>query len=350
MRARNIVVYRTAVIILAATVAALVHAPDALAGRPAETAVTGRVVNGTAGAAVPDHFQVVLLTVDDDSGQIIETNATHADRDGSFTFENVLRSPGVSYRVVADYHDVAHVTYLDQESKLSGVEAKIYEVTDSAGDVVVASYALYVPTIDPQTRTAGVLGEVTFHNRGDRVFLGAGGEEPAAAGGPLWFSAPEGYADLSVQTDLPHGSLVRAADGWRMTHPVPPGTRSVMFTYTIGYEGDALEFALRLPAGAESLRVFLAEGLGNARLDGRTADNLVQAGDRMYVMAEGAGYEPGSQVAVRYEGLPVPSFLRRVSEALGGRAYVLVIAWLAAAGTLAMLGYVFVVQRRKERR
>jgi len=341
---------RVAAIAVAAVLVTLLQTAPALAQEPPGNAISGRVVNGTEGGTVPDNFQVILLTVDEELGEVTETNSTHVDRDGSFIFEDVLRSPGITYRVVADYHDVAHATYLDGESELAGVEATIYELTTSPDDLALESYALYVPEIDGQTRTMGMLGVAAVRNKGDRVFVSDAGDAAGAVTGTLWLPAPEGYEDLSVETDLPQGSIIGSAHGWMMTHPVPPGTRGVVFTYTVAYEGDELEFALNLPWGADSLRLFLAEGLGNVRMDGVSADNLVTAGDTTYVMAEGAGYERGSEITVRYERLPTPSFLQSLSSVFSGRIYLVVIIWLAAAGILAMLAYVFFVQRRKQQR
>ena len=341
---------RVAVLAAAVALTAYLQPAPAIAQAPPDTTITGRVVNGTTGATVPDNFQVILLTVDEEQGQITETNSTHVDRDGSFIFENVLRSPGISYRVVADYQDVTLVTYLDQESELTGIEAKIYEPTTSPDDLVLESYALYVPTIDPQTRTMGMLGTASLRNNGDRVFVSGTADDPEAGAGPLWFSAPEGYEDLTVETDLPQGSIAGRADGWMMTHPVPPGTGKLVFTYTVGYEGDAFEFGLRLPYAAESLRLFLADGLGSVRLDGAPADDITVVGDTTYVMAERTGYEHGSVAGAAYEGLPTPSLLQSISGALGGRTYLVVVIWLAAAGIVAMLTYVYIVQRRKQQR
>ena len=344
MRLKIVPTPQVAALAGAVVLAALLHISPVLAEEPPDTAITGRVVNGTEGAVVPDGFQVILLTVEEESGQVLETNSTHVDRDGSFMFEDVLRSPGISYRVVADYHDVSHETYLDQESDLTGVEAPIYELTTSPEDLVLESYALYVPTVDGQIRMIGMLGQVAILNKGDRVFVA----DEEAGVGSLWFSAPEGYELLTLRTDLPQGSIVDRPDGWVITHPVPPGAHGLEFMYTAEYEGDELDVSLSLPYGAESLRVFLAEGLGNVRLDGAAADSVVDAGGTTYVMAEGTGYERGSVVSVRYEGLATPSFLQSLSNVFSGRTYLVVIIWLAAAGMLAMLAYVFFVQRRKQ--
>lgn len=341
---------RVAVLAVAVALPAYLQPAAALAQTPPDTTITGRVVNGTKGATVPDSFQIIILTVDEEQGQITETSSTHVDRDGSFIFENVLRSPGISYRVIADYRDVTLVTYLDQESKFTGVDVKIYEPTTSPDGLVLESYALYVPTIDGQTRTMGMLGTASLRNNGDRVFVSGTADDPEAAASPLWFPAPEGYEDLIVETDLPQGSIAGRIDGWTMTHPVPPGTGKLVFTYTVGYEGDAFEFGLDLPYGADSLRLFLADGLGSVRLDGAPADNLTVVGDTTYVMAEATGYKPGSVAGAVYEGLPTPSLLQSISGALDGRTYLVVIIWLAAAGMIAMLTYVFIVQRRKQQR
>ena len=341
---------RVAVLAVAVALPAYLQPAPVFAQAPPDTTIAGSVVNGTKGATVPDNFQVILLTVDEEQGQVTETNSTHVDRDGSFVFEDVLRSPGISYRVVADYRDVTLVTYLDQESEFTGVDVKIYEPTTSPGDLVMESYALYVPTIDPQTRTMGMLGTASLRNNGDRVFVPGTSDGPEAGAGPLWFPAPEGYKDLTVETDLPQGSIVGRIDGWMMTHPVPPGTGKLVFTYTVGYEGDAFEFGLRLPYAAESLRLFLADGLGSIRLDGAPADDITIVGDTTYVMAERTGYEPGSVATAVYEGLPTPSLLQSISNALGGRTYLVVIIWLAAAGMIAMLTYVYIAQRRKKQR
>ena len=57
---------RAAALAAAVIVAAvLLQAGHAHAQTPSGTTISGRVVNGTEGASVPDNFQVILLTVDD---------------------------------------------------------------------------------------------------------------------------------------------------------------------------------------------------------------------------------------------------------------------------------------------
>lgn len=319
------------------------------AQEPQGTTISGKVVNGTEGGSVPDNFQVILLTADEESGQVIETASTRVDRDGSFIFENVLRSPGISYRIVADYHDVAHVGYIGQESELTGVELAIYELTPSPGDLILESYDLYVPVIEPQSRTMGFLGSVAIRNDGDRVYM-PDPTAPSADGNILLqFSAPEGFADLSVKTSLPQGTIVTTDKGWASTNPVPPGTHLLQFTYTAEYEGNNLEFDLNLPYGLESLRVFLLDESGNVLLDGAATDDLAVMGDSTYVTIERTGYEPGESAHVLFDNLPAPSLIQSISNALSGKTYITVIVWLAAAGIGVMLVYVFFVQRRKNR-
>jgi len=337
---------RVAAAAAAAVVLLLLLARVASAAEP-ENTISGRVVNGTEGGTVPDDFQVILLTVDEESGTVLETTTTRVDRDGSFIFEDVLLSPGTTYRVVTDHLAVTGVTFLEQGSDFTDIEAPIYDATDSSDDVVVASYSLYVPTIDPGTRTMGVLGVAMVVNDTDRVFIPNVEEPSAASAGLLRFSTPEGSTALSIETSLPQGNVVAAADGWAMTHPVPPDMHQIVFQYTVEYEGDELEFPMSLPFGAGPLRVHLAEGLGNVRVGGAAADNMVALGDGDYVMAEAPGLERDSEVTVSFEGLPTPSLMQNLSNTFSGRTYLVVIIWLGAAGIIAMLGYVFFIQRRR---
>ena len=118
-------------------------------------------------------------------------------------------------------------------------------------------------------------------------------------------------------------------------------------TYVVGYSGDSLAFPLRLPYGADQVRVILPEGtgtvsgLGFGPSEGAIIDNTA------YSIVDGEGYARDSQLDVTFNSLPTPSLVESIQSFFDGRGYIVVIAWVAGAAMLGLLVYAFFFARQR---
>ena len=336
-----------ALMVVAAALAASGATASAQSGAPTE--ISGRVVNGTPGSEVPPGLQVVLLTVDEAAGTIIDRKQMPAGANGEFRFTNLLSGPGLTYRVVADNGDhTPSVDLTPGESAFTGVEVTIYDSTTSFDDIRISSFAMLVPSIDGAGRIMGVMAVANIVNAGDRVWI-PDLDNPALTGLDLFrFNLPEGFTDLSVESDLPTGNILQIGTGFAMTNPIPPGDYNLLMSYIIEYDGDSLEFPLRLPYGADQVRIMLPEGAGTVRGQGFGPSDGVIIDETAYSMVQGSDYARDSELNVRITGLPSPTTVQSLTNFFRGKSYIVAIIWVAAAALLGMLFYAFIFSRQRQ--
>jgi hypothetical protein len=317
----------------------------------AQPGVAGRVVQGTAGARLPENLQIVLLTIDSAAGQIVERATADTDAEGRFTFGSTLAGPGVNLRLLANTGDGLYSQELDLSTVAdrSNVELKIWETTTALDNISVTSYVMLAPTIDERTRLMGVLTVADIQNSGDKVWR----IDPATPGltglDLVRFNLPEGYRDLSVESDLPAGNTLEIGTGFAITNPIPPGPYNILMSYVVPYSGDSLDFELKLPFGAGLVRVMLPETRGKVTGDGFGPSDSVVLNDTVYQALEGRDYARGASVKMTFAGLPQPSLTGKVVDFFEGRLYVLVVIWVAAAVMIGLLAYAFIASKRRAR-
>ena len=338
-----------AVVAIAAMVASSFFATQSTAsaqGFPTE--ISGRVVQGTAGAEVPAGLEVVLLVVDEQQQTIVGNDSTLIGTNGVFSFTDFLSGPGLTYRVAVDAGDYTpSVDLRPGESSFENVEVPIYEETQSFDDIRVSTYQLLVPSIDRSERRMGVLGVISIINSGDRVWV-PDLENPNLTGLDLLrFNLPEGFSELSVESTLPPGNILDISTGFALTNPVPPGEHDILMTFIVGYEGDQLNFPLRLAYGADQVRLMLPEGEGAITGLGLSDPEGAIIESTAYSVVVGEGYGRDSQLDVVFGSLPTPSLLERTQNFFDGRGYILVIIWVAAAVMIGILVYAFFFARHR---
>ena len=337
--------------VAAACVVALLFTVRHARAQGVQPAVAGRVVQGTAGTRLPESLQIVLLTIDSAGGQIVERATADMDIEGRFTFGGRLAGPGVSHRLLANTGDGLYSQELDlaNVADRSNVELKVWETTTALDSISVTSYVMLAPTIDDRTRLMGVLAVADIQNSGDKVWL----IDPARPGitglDLVRFNLPEGYRDLSVESDLPEGNTLEIGTGFAITNPIPPGSYNILMSYVVPYTGDSLDFELKLPFGAGLVRVMLPENRGKLAGAGFGPSDSVVLNDTVYQALEGRGYARGATVNIRFAGLPQPSLTGKLMDFFEGRLYVLVVIWVAAAVMIGLLAYAFIASRRRAR-
>ncbi len=328
--------------LLAAIAASLLPARDYANAQIPTADISGRVVNGTAGASPPEGMEVALLTLDESAGQIVARETTTTGPGGRFSFSGVARDPRLAWRVIAIDGEFTPSVDLDADSDWAEVEVVTYERTKSLDDISVTSYSLLIPSIDARARAMGVLGAIGLRNDGDTVWI-PDLSDPALTGLQLVrFSLPRGYTGLSVESDLPAGNVMEIGTGFALSTPVPPGEFNILMTFTLNYEGDGFDFPLNLPFGGDNVRLMLPDGQGAIAGDGLGPPTRQVVGERAFTIVTGEGFDRGSRVSVSFSKLPVPSVAESVTDYILQRPYVPVLAWLTGIVLIGLFGYALV--------
>jgi uncharacterized membrane protein len=308
--------------------------------------IVGIVKNGTQGGSLPADLQVLLMSIDLASNQIIEQESTTVDEDGIFRFGGLLSGPGLSYRVVVDTGIYTPSVDMASQENWGNVRLTIYDDTTSLEDITISSYVMMVPTIDARTRQLGVLTVINVDNRGDRVWI-PDLEDPNLTGLDLLrFNLPLGFTDLSVESELPSGSILPIDTGFAMTNPIPPGEAAILISYIISYEDDGFEFGLKMPYGIESVRILLPDGGGAITGNGLGGIESVVVTENVFNSVEGDNYAVDDLLNLVFSDMPQPTPLQSLSEFFQGRTYVIVIIWVVGLALLGILGYALYSSRK----
>ena len=308
--------------------------------------ILGRITNGTEGGVVLENMEVLLMSIDLASNQIIEQESTTVDADGIFSFNNLVSGPGLSYRVVANAGIYTPSVDMAGEDNWSNVRIKIYDTTTSLEDINLDSYVLMVPSIDAKGRQAGILTVINVNNAGDRIWM-PNIDDPNLTGLDLLrFNLPAGFTDLAVESELPPGNILEIDTGFAMTNPIPPGTSAILVSYIIPYEGDGFDFNLKLPYGADQVRMLLPEDAGVIKAAQLGSLESVVVADNVFNSLEGINFVVDDQISVSFTGLPQPTALQSLSDFFEGRTYVIIIIWVVGIALLAILGYALYSSRQ----
>lgn len=308
--------------------------------------VLGKVTNGTAGGELPENLEVILMSIDLENNQIIEQESTIVDEEGIFRFSNLVSGPGLAYRVVVNHGSYTPSVDLSTVENWQNVRMNIYDETTSLDDITISSYVMMIPTIDARSRQVGALAVINVDNRGDQVWI-PDLEDPNLTGLDLLrFNLPEGFTDLAVESELPSGNVLEIDTGFALTNPVPPGEAAILISYILEYDGDSFDFNLKLPYGADEVRMLVPDEGGSISGEGFGTPESVVVAENVFNQYQGDDYGRGAELNAKFSGLPEPTPLQQLSDFFRGRTYVIVIIWIVGVALLAILGYAMFSSRR----
>jgi len=312
--------------------------------------ILGKVTNGTGGGELPADLEVSLMSIDLATDQIIEQESTGVDKDGIFGFSNLISGPNLSYRVVVNHGIYTPFVDMSTVENWQNVRMTIYDETKSLEDITIGSYVMMIPTIDARSRQIGVLTVIYVDNRGDRVWFPDLTDPNLTGLDLLRFNLPEGFTDLAVESQsppgFPTGNILTIDTGFALTNPVPPGEFAVLVRYILEYEGDSFDFNLKLPYGADKVRMLLPENGGSIDAEGFGSPDSVVAADSVFKQYQGADYAAGVELGATFSGLPQPTIFQAISDFFSGRTYVIMIISIVGIAFLAILVYAMYSTRK----
>ena len=220
------------------------------------TEVRGQVVNGTAGAEIPDDLSVLML-ITDIEGNLSGTGQVTPDAEGRFVFEDVQVKDGNIYTISVDHLGVFYGEPLSTDSLSEDLLLTVYETTRDASIIEVERQVMVIATVDKSDQLVSAIEFVRLVNPSDRTLLpDLTNLEQISF---LRFALPPEPAELNVQSDLPGGDIVSMGTGFALTSPVVPGHHSIDFSYVFPFEQENLSYRQSLVQGADIFQVLVPE-------------------------------------------------------------------------------------------
>lgn len=298
--------------------------------------IAGRVLNGTAGGGSVGGLTVTLRHF---SGmQLAEERQAETAADGSFSFEGLPTGPQDAYFVVVRYAGVDYFSPMIQLNAQAQqtVELTVYETTSEANVVRVNSRSLVIAGASPELRIVDVMDIVIVENTSDRTYIGD------RDGVVLRIPLPEGAQEISPQPGFDYGQPRLEGNTLLTTGPVPPGSHTLVLSYTVPYTGTraTLSVGTAMPTG--TLRVLVRQG--TYELDSRSLidTGTVEVSGVTYRVLAVDGPVVGDVHVVQVSRLPRTGLLRDLPL---GASIALVVGVLGLLAAVALT--VLVLRRRR---
>ncbi len=323
--------------------AVLWGSPAPLLGERHGDTISGRVINGTPGAATSPGLEVVLHGFGE--GGEVATAATATDKEGRFQFTGVESNDNATHVVSATYGGVSYTATLDRGGLAAPLELIVYETTSRLDAIEIEADVLLLRDVDRDRRGLLAFEAVSLVNLGVRTFV-PDLDSPGSMNF-LRFSHPEGATDLEVSSDLPGGRIISVGVGFALTAPVSPGPHRVTYSYRLPYGGSQAKFDHSLPMGSKAFRLLVKEGLGEVRVPGNLSVQPSASAESTTYSVWGSGpLSEGTRLLLEIDGLPQPSLLRRMGDSLADGEY-LTIGIPAAVGLVlaGLLLYALILAR-----
>ena len=243
-------------------------------------------------------------------------------QDGYFEFNLENFSSENVYRIVVDIG--YYINFYDvTDDNINDIKIYIYDRTDSLEDIRLNSYVMMIPSIDRNSRQAGVLSMIKINNSGNKVFS-ANFSDPNITGINLFrFNLPDGWSNLSVESELPVGNVIEINTGFAMSNPIPPGEYSILTNYIINYEKNNFHFDLKLPYGGENIQFLLPYEAGKITAENFSDETNITIGEKKYKVISGGNFAKNQIIKINFLDLPEPSLIGNITNFFEGKMYVI---------------------------
>jgi hypothetical protein len=325
-------------------VSVLVSGPGRGQAQSADDVISlqGRVVNGTAGAELPNGLAVLMLVTGTD-GTLSGTGQTSPDPEGRFVFQDVKRVEGGNYTLSVDYDGVFYGTNLTLVGPEQDIILTVFEPTQDASVVSVGRHVMVLAAVDDKDRMVTAFEFAEVANLSDRTLVPDLTNQAQISF--LRFALPPNASDLNVESSLRGGDIIAIPTGIALTAPVPPGDHSVVFSYSFPYEGSGLAYRQSLVQGAEVFQVLVPEGLTSVSVPGLAQIPPVNIQGTSYRAWEGRDFPPGRGLELAFTGLPEPGVWSRFGSSVTYGTFWQIAIPSAVGATLAALLLWGLVQR-----
>ena len=317
----------TLVLSVALFVSSLIAVPLTVAPADAQQAtgtISGEVVMGTVGVAVPDGLVVELIAVDVDGAlSTIEV----ASEDGRFAVD-VAADPDFAYLVNVLYDGVSYFSQqpllLSSELPTAETTVTVYASTADPPQLRIAATTMTVVALNGVVGQILLLREDRVLNPSDRTYTGD------ERGVSLRLPVPDRTLDAGGISE--EGSFSLEGGQLAVSVPLRPGETMVVTRYLVGYDPGEDSYRMRATTSlpADRIELHVPESfVGSVRAldESGRGDAIAIDDDRLIVIERAGDLAPGASAVAELRGLSgrtTPNPLTERAGALAGAALALV--------------------------
>jgi 5-hydroxyisourate hydrolase-like protein (transthyretin family) len=270
--------------------------------RPADTAISGVVVNGTHHAAPVGGLQVTLQATGGNGTHDIGTATT--DAHGRFVFANLANAQASVFAVYTRFQQGLYSTgAITVDNGTQDVTLTVFDATNSDAALRIASVTALVRDPRPRNGLIGV-GEVyTFHNSGDTAFVGAMAPANGQPMGLLRFALPPGASNVKLGAGFDGTQTAQVATGFGATATIPPGDAQFALAFDVPYTGTACALPLKVAYPTDHVLLLVPPAI-QVETNGLTARGPVSSAAGQYSAFTRDGLAATAEVHTRLAHLP----------------------------------------------
>jgi hypothetical protein len=286
--------------------------------------ISGEIVMGTAGVAVPEGLVVELIAVDVDGAL---STVEVASEGGRFAVD-VVADPDFAYLVNVIYEGVRYFSQqpllLSNELPTAETTVTVYAATADPPQLRIAATTMTVVALDGVVGQILLLREDRVLNPSDRTY--AGDER----GVSLRLPVPDRTLDAGGVSE--EGSFSLEGGQLAVYVPLRPGGTTVVTRYLVGYDSGEDSYRMRATTSlpADRIELHVPESfVGSVRAldESSRGDAIAIEDDRLIVIERAGGLVPGASAVAELRGLSgrsAPNPLTERTGAIAGAALALV--------------------------
>jgi mono/diheme cytochrome c family protein len=260
--------------------------------------ITGQVTNAS-GGEIPTDLVLNLHGFDD--VQVVITDTTAIQPDGSFLFEEVEMPAGRAFLVVADYGGASYaseVAVAEAQKRDLDLPVTIYETTRDSSALAVDRLHLFFEFVDEST--IRVIQLYILSNTGDKTVVGEAKGEPV-----IQFELPQNATNLDFQDGVLGVRYIETEKGFADTVPIRPGSGEyqILFGYNMPYQ-RRLELSQPVPLPVEAVVILVPEGSMKIRSDTLSDNGVRDVQGTQYHLYSGASLNAGDDLQLTLTGSP----------------------------------------------
>jgi mono/diheme cytochrome c family protein len=264
--------------------------------------VNGKIINGSGGELPTE----LLITLHGFEGmEIVYSDTTTPQADGSYSFENVEMVPGHTYLVTVDHGQATYISPMasaDEQTSALSLDVTIFDTTTDVSQLSVERLHIFFEF--NQEDLVQVVQLFIFSNKGNQTIV------PLQEGGPIVdFPLPEGAMNLQFQDGVLGERYLQTPTGFADTIAIRPGMGEyqVLFAYELPYERN-LDLVQPLSLPVEAVIVMLPEGGVKVRSEMLKDDGTRAVEGGTYRLYSGSKLAAGSSLELTLSGSSGPGF------------------------------------------
>ncbi len=258
--------------------------------------INGRLVNRTPGGAGVGNASITLVTYQGETEQG-RANTT-SDEQGRFQFTGLATSSDYDYGLSVLYQEAEYMSDFRRFTEGSASmdwEVPVYDPTSHPSQIRIGRGHVI---INVRTDTLTVLEFLSFVNTGDKTYVGANPITTDGRKETLKLGVPAEANEITAQEGLDECCAFRTAEGISDTLAVPPGGKSIVFSYDLPYKSSEVYLDLPLYYPVDSFNLFVTDQVAKVSSPQLKVQDTVDMGGQKYQHLVGSNLPVATELSI----------------------------------------------------